>query len=75
MLHDRVIGYIEILKKQDPQIIMNGFRNVWIVKPNCKICFYLVMSRGRGIRCFNNIYDISDYCLGRDVQFVAQKYI
>ncbi len=37
--------------------------------------FILVMSRGRGIRCFNNIYDISDYCLGRDVQFVAQKYI
>ena len=35
----------------------------------------LVMSRGRGIRCFNNLYDISNYCLGRDVQFVAQKYI
>lgn len=33
------------------------------------------MSRGRGIRCFNNIYDIADYCLGGGVQFVAQKYI
>jgi hypothetical protein len=33
------------------------------------------MSRGRGIRCFNNLYDIADYCLGRDVQFVVQKYI
>ena len=54
---------------------MNGYRNVWIVKPNCKYIFNLVMSRGRGIRCFNNIYDIADYCLGRDVQFVVQKYI
>lgn len=33
------------------------------------------MSRGRGIRCFNNLYDIADYCLGRDCQFVVQKYI
>ena len=37
--------------------------------------FILVMSRGRGIHCFNNLYDIADYCLGRDVQFVVQKYI
>lgn len=35
----------------------------------------LVMSRGRGIRCFNNIYDIADYCLGQPTQFVVQKYI
>lgn len=33
------------------------------------------MSRGRGIRCFNNIYDIADYCLGLPTQFVVQKYI
>ena len=33
------------------------------------------MSRGRGIRCFNNIYDIADYCLGQPTQFVVQKYI
>ena len=37
--------------------------------------FILVMSRGRGIRCFNNIYDITDYCLGGTGQFVIQKYI
>ncbi len=36
---------------------------------------YLVMSRGRGIRCFNNLYDIADYCLGQNIQFVVQKYI
>ena len=33
------------------------------------------MSRGRGIRCYNNIYDITDYCLGGTGQFVVQKYI
>lgn len=43
--------------------------------PTVTFSLNLVMSRGRGIRCFNNLYDISDYCLGRDVQFVVQKYI
>jgi len=33
------------------------------------------MSRGRGIRCYNNLYDIVTYCLGGTGQFVAQKYI
>ena len=33
------------------------------------------MSRGRGIRCFNNLYDIADYALGQPTQFVVQKYI
>ena len=27
---------LKILKKNDPQIDMNGFRNTWIAKPNCK---------------------------------------
>lgn len=43
--------------------------------PTVKSSFIVVMSRGRGIRCFNNIYDIADYCLGGGVQFVVQKYI
>ena len=54
---------------------MNGFRNIWIAKPNCTFMFNIVMSRGRGIRCYNNIYDITDYCLGGTGQFVVQKYI
>lgn len=33
------------------------------------------MSRGRGIRCYNNLYDIVTYCLGGTGQFVVQKYI
>jgi hypothetical protein len=39
------------------------------------LIIFIVLSRGRGIRCFNNLYEIADYCLGRDVQFVIQKYI
>ena len=35
----------------------------------------LVLSRGRGIKCLNNLYDIANYCLGKDCQFVIQKYI
>lgn len=54
---------------------MNGFRNVWIAKPNCTYDDNIVMSRGRGIRCFNNLYSITDYCLGGTGQFVIQKYI
>ncbi len=54
---------------------MNGYRNVWIAKPNCNLLFSLVLSRGRGIRCYNNLYDIVTYCCGGTGQFVAQKYI
>ena len=55
---------------------MNGFRNVWIAKPNCNFLFlFTVLSRGRGIRCYNNLYDIVTYCCGGTGQFVVQKYI
>jgi hypothetical protein len=55
---------------------MNGYRNVWIAKPNCKyFILSLVLSRGRGIRCYNNLYDIMAYCCGGTGQFVIQKYI
>lgn len=45
--------------------------------PNLTVLMFnnLVLSRGRGIRCFNNLYDIADYCLGGIAQFVVQKYI
>lgn len=68
---------MEKLAKNDPQLNMNGFRNVWIAKPNCNFfCLYLiVLSRGRGIRCYNNLYDIINYCCGGTGQFVVQKYI
>ena len=40
-----------------------------------QIFIYLVLSRGRGIRCYNNLYDIATYCCGGTGQFVVQKYI
>ena len=43
--------------------------------PTVNIVFIVVMSRGRGIRCYNNLYDITDYCCGGTGQFVVQKYI
>lgn len=64
----RIRDALDRLKVLDPQIDLNGYHNIWIVKPN-------YLSRGRGIRCFNNLFDIVDYCYGKDIQYVAQKYI
>ena len=37
ILDEKVRDCLDILKKYDPQYEMNGYRNVWIVKPNCKL--------------------------------------
>jgi hypothetical protein len=58
----------EVLKKlkdREPQYELNGEKNIWIVKPACKIFNYLVLSRGRGIKCLSKISDILDYGLGK----------
>ena len=39
VLDAKVQGMLGHLKKHDPQIDMNGSRNVWIVKPNCTWSF------------------------------------
>ncbi|KAL4504141.1 hypothetical protein ABPG72_020979 [Tetrahymena utriculariae] len=54
--------------EKDPQHHLNGYRNIWIVKPN-------FLSRGRGIKCFNSLDKIMDYVVGKETQFVVQKYI
>ena len=36
---------------------------------------YLVLSRGRGINCLSELPDILDYSLGKETQYVVQKYI
>ena len=33
------------------------------------------MSRGRGIKTFNNIDEILDYIIGKEISWVVQKYI
>lgn len=35
----------------------------------------LVLSRGRGIKCLANLNDILDTSLGKETQYVVQKYI
>jgi tubulin monoglycylase TTLL3/8 len=42
--------------------------NIWIVKPAS-------MSRGRGIKTFNNLMEIFDYVIGKEISWVVQKYI
>ena len=39
---------IVLMKKWDPQFSINGYRNIWVVKP-------AGLSRGRGIRAFNEL--------------------
>lgn len=41
---------LEQLRARLPQCHIDGVRNIWIVKPSGK-------SRGRGIKCFNNVRD------------------
>jgi hypothetical protein len=54
---------------------LNGSANIWIVKPACIHFFYIVLSRGRGIKCLSELPDILDYSLGKETQYVVQKYI
>jgi tubulin monoglycylase TTLL3/8 len=56
------------MKLKNPQFSLNGCKNIWILKPN-------YLSRGRGIKCFSKINDILDLVIGKDIQYVAQKYI
>lgn len=56
------------LKKLDPQFSLNGNRNIWILKP-------ALLSRGRGIKCFNNLTKILDYVFHKKIPYVCQKYI
>lgn len=47
---------------------MNGFRNIWILKPGGS-------SRGRGIVLYNSLGEIMDHLKDSESQYVAQKYI
>jgi len=51
-----------------PQTKMNQGRNVWIIKP-------AGLSRGRGIRCYNDLGEILEHIRVKESEWVAQKYI
>lgn len=59
---------IKNIEEKFPQTSINGSKNIWIVKP-------AGLSRGRGIRIFNNLGDIHNYSRGKDNNWVIQKYI
>ena len=59
---------IEQLKKKYPQTTMNGCNNIWIVKP-------AGLSRGRGIRLYNSLAEITQQVRTKDMTFVVQKYM
>lgn len=44
-------------QNEDPQYYLNK-QNIWIVKPAS-------MSRGRGIKTFNDLNEILDYIIGK----------
>ncbi len=67
-LKQRAIDTLSKMRKRFPQFDLNGYRDIWIVKP-------AGMSRGRGIRIFNNLGEIMDYSQCREQQFVVQKYM
>jgi tubulin monoglycylase TTLL3/8 len=64
---EKVRNLLESLKKLDPQDDLNGFQNIWIIKPGRK-------SRGRDIILFNRLEDILKY-VEEPNYWVAQKYI
>ncbi len=70
-LIDQITRLLEQTKSIWPQYSIDGYRNIWIVKPGA-------LSRGRGIIVFDkieNILDLNTSPLQKDGKYVIQKYI
>lgn len=65
---EKVRVLLQRTKDQSPQIEMNGFRNIWIIKPSG-------LSRGRGIKCADDLDEILNQVKSGANQFIIQKYI
>ena len=64
-----VNSILDCLKNNLPQYKLNGFRNIWILKPSN-------LSRGRGVTCVNSLEPIEQSLLGtNDSGVIVQKYI
>ena len=58
-----------ILEKNLPQYKLNGFRNIWIMKPSN-------LSRGRGVTCVDSLQPIEQSLSAtNDTGVIVQKYI
>lgn len=56
------------LRENLPQTDMNGFNNVWIVKP-------AALSRGRGIKLFGSQAEINHLIKNKETGWIIQKYM
>ena len=59
---------LNTLKTSLPQFSLNGYHNIWIMKPSN-------LSRGRSIQCFNSLTKINENISTLNCNFVVQKYI
>ena len=68
LLTNHGIFILSRLKALNPQYNLLDTHNLWILKPNG-------LSRGRGIRVFQNLEEIEAYWVAADSEMVAMKYI
>ena len=65
----RITEVLTILEKHLPQYKLNGFRNIWIMKPSN-------LSRGRGVTCVDSLQPIEQSLSAtNDTGLIVQKYI
>ena len=63
-----ISNLLKKLKKFLPQFSLNGYHNIWIIKPSN-------LSRGRSIQCINSLNQINNISSNLNNYFVIQKYI
>ena len=63
-----IIPLLNKISKILPQYKMNGYHNIWIMKPSC-------LSRGRDIQCINSLSKIKKNIAENNINYVLQKYI
>ena len=65
----KITEILQILEKHLPQYKLNGFRNIWIMKPSN-------LSRGRGVTCVDSLQPIEQSLSAtNDSGVIVQKYI